>query len=135
MYRLSISYFLCESLSLHYQNYSTMGKNCPQIQAHIFNGSHEISRSISTYTPQNLHHIQFILYIFRNAPQFFHRYSWQCDILPQNQKRITTGTKKELIRHFSRLSNDHRLILSSSTKNTFHRCTTIKMHKSKCLCF
>ena len=42
-YPPSISHFLCKSLSLCYQSYTTMGKKCPQIQTHFIHGSQEIS--------------------------------------------------------------------------------------------
>ena len=89
-------------------------------------------------TSQKLHHVQFVLSIFRNACHFFHRNPWQCDFPHKIRKSVHTGTQKELIQLanvISRLANDHRQILSSSIKTIFCRLTISKIYKSKVFAF
>ena len=99
---------------------------------------HEVSPSISMHTSQYFHHIQFILYIFRNAHHSFHRKSWQCDISPQSQKnnklRNPKGTHQAFRCHCSRLTND-KTDLEFSKQNTFCRLTICKISISRSLCF
>ena len=72
-----------------------MGKALTKPYAII--GTHEISQLILAHNPQNLHHIQFILYIFRNAPHFFKRNHGNATFPYKVRKVFTQEHKKELI--------------------------------------
>ena len=64
------------------------------VTLHPFYWTCEISHSILTHTPKDLHHIQFSLYIFRKAPHFSTETHSNAIFPHKVRKRITLGTKK-----------------------------------------
>ena len=95
-----------ESLGTHYQSYTTTSENAHKFSHTSSVGVIEISQSIWMHPLQSLHHIQFILYIFRTFSTETHGNV----IFPHKvRKTITARIKKELtdfLMSFSRLTND-----------------------------
>ena len=88
-----------ESLGTHYQSYTTTSENAHKFSHTSSVGVIEISQSIWMHPLQSLHHIQFILYIFRTFS--FRTFSTETHgnvIFPHKvRKTITARIKKELI--------------------------------------
>ena len=95
-YSVSISQFLCESLGICYQRYSTTRKNsCKTISRSSV--GHEIFQSISTLSLQNYHHIHTSIYTSEATPSFFHGRPWTGDIPHKAKERVHMGPEKEPI--------------------------------------